>query len=181
MVTPFHRVNVLTGVKSAIILDNAAEYAALIKQAQRPLLVLGPKLLEESLGGRLLLEWALEIAKAANLPICATAHVKGKMVPLGVKPESELDAVEIVNSLKDAKWQGVKKQGNHDLVIFFGFRTDFGNQSLSVLKHFAPHLKTMTLCKYVFPNADYALPNLRKDEDWQRFLEELISCLKEKD
>jgi acetyl-CoA decarbonylase/synthase complex subunit epsilon len=181
MVTPFHRVNVLTGVKSAIILDNAAEYAALIKQAQRPLLVLGPKLLEESLGGRLLLEWALEIAKAANLPICATAHVKGKLVPLGVKPESELDAVEIVNNLKDAKWQGVKKQGNHDLVIFFGFRTDFGNQSLSVLKHFAPHLKTMTLCKYVFPNADYALPNLRKDEDWQRFLEELISCLKEKD
>jgi acetyl-CoA decarbonylase/synthase complex subunit epsilon len=181
MVTPFHRVNVLTGVKSAIILDNAAEYAALIKQAQRPLLVLGPKLLEESLGGRLLLEWALEIAKAANLPICATAHVKGKLVPLGVKPESELDAVEIVNNLKDAKWQGVKKQGNHDLVIFFGFRTDFGNQSLSVLKHFAPHLKTMTLCKYVFPNADYALPNLRKDEDWQEFLEELISCLKEKD
>jgi acetyl-CoA decarbonylase/synthase complex subunit epsilon len=181
MVTPFHRVNVLTGVKSAIILDNAAEYAALIKQAQRPLLVLGPKLLEESLGGRLLLEWALEIAQAANLPICATAHVKGKLVPLGVKPESELDAVEIVNNLKDAKWQGVKKQGNHDLVIFFGFRTDFGNQSLSVLKHFAPHLKTMTLCKYVFPNADYALPNLRKDEDWQEFLEELISCLKEKD
>ena len=69
MVTPFHRVNVLTGVKSAIILDNASEYAALIKQAERPLLVLGPKLLEESLSGRLLLEWALEIAKAASLRI----------------------------------------------------------------------------------------------------------------
>ena len=181
MVTPFHRVNVLTGVKSAIILDSAAEYAALIRQAQRPLLVLGPKLLEESLGGRPLLEWALDIARAADLPICATAHVKGKLVPLGVKPDSELDAVEIVNHLKDPKWQGVKKQGNHDLVVFFGFRTDLGNQTLSVLKHFAPHLKTMTLCKYVFPNADYALPNLRKDEDWQEFLEELISCLKEKD
>ena len=63
MVTPFHKVNILTGVKSAIVLDNAAEYAALIKQAERPLMVLGPKLLEESLGGKLLLEWALEIAK----------------------------------------------------------------------------------------------------------------------
>ena len=181
MVTPFHRVNVLTGVKSAIILDNASEYAALIKQAKRPLLVLGPQLLEQSLGGKPLLEWALEIAKAARLPICATAHVKGKMLPLGVKPDSELDAVEIVNHLKDPKWKGVRKEGNHDLVIFFGFRTDFGNQSLSVLKHFAPHLRTMTLCKYVFPNADYSLPNLRKDEDWQKFLEELIACLKEKD
>jgi len=181
MVTPFHRVNVLTGVKSAMVLGSAPDYAALIKQAKRPLLVLGPKLLEESLGGKLLLEWALEIAKAASLPICATAHVKGKLVPLGIKPDSEYDAVEIVNHLKDPKWQGVKKEGNHDLVIFFGFRTDFGNQSLSVLKHFAPHLRTMTLCKYVFPNADYSLPNFRKDEDWQTFLEELVSGLKEKD
>jgi acetyl-CoA decarbonylase/synthase complex subunit epsilon len=181
METPFHRVNVLTGVKSAIILDSAPDYAALIRQANRPLLVLGPKLLEESLGGKLLLEWALEIARAASLPICATAHVKGKLVSLGVKPDSEYDTVEIVNHLKDPKWQGVKKVGSHDLVIFFGFRTDFGNQSLSVLKHFAPHLKTMTLCKYVFPNADYSLPNFRKDEDWQTFLEELISCLKEND
>jgi acetyl-CoA decarbonylase/synthase complex subunit epsilon len=181
MVTPFHRVNVLTGVKSAIVLDNASEYAALIKQAKRPLLVLGPKLLDESLGGKPLLEYALEIAKAAGIPICATAHVKGKLVPLGVKPDSEHDAVEIINQLKDPKWHGVKKEGNHDLVIFFGFRTDFGNQGLSVLKHFAPHLKTMTLCKYVFPNADYTLPNLRKDEDWQKFLDDLLSCLKEKD
>jgi acetyl-CoA decarbonylase/synthase complex subunit epsilon len=181
MDTPFHRVNVLTGIKSAIILDSASEYAALIRQAKRPLLVLGPKLLEDSLGGRLLLEWALDVARAADLPICATAHVKGKLVPLGVNPDSEYDAVEIINHLRDPGWPGVKKQGNHDLVIFFGFRTDFGNQGLSVLKHFAPHLKTMTLCKYVYPNADYALPNLRKDEDWQKFLEDLLSCLKEKD
>jgi acetyl-CoA decarbonylase/synthase complex subunit epsilon len=181
MVTPFHRVNVLTGVKSAIVLDDASEYAALIKHARRPLMILGPKLLEESLGERLLLEYALDIAKAANMATCATAHVKSKMVPLEVKPDSEYDAVEIVNHLKNPGWQGVRKEGNHDLVILFGFRTDFGNQSLSVLKHFAPHLRTMTLCKYVFPNADYSLPNFRKDEDWQTFLEELISCLKEKD
>ncbi|MBN2098012.1 MAG: CO dehydrogenase/acetyl-CoA synthase complex subunit epsilon [Dehalococcoidia bacterium] len=181
MVTPFHRVNVLTGVKSAIVLDSAPDYAALIKQARRPLLVLGPKLLEESLGGKLLLEWAMEIAGAANMATCATAHVKGKLVPMGVNPDSEYDAVEIVNHLKNPEWQGVKREGNHDLVIFFGFRTDLGNQSLSVLKHFAPHLRTMTLCKYFFPNADYSLPNFRKDEDWEGFLEELISSLKEKD
>ncbi len=181
MVTPFHRVNVLTGIKSAIVLDSASEYAALIGQARRPLLVLGPKLMEDALGGRPLLEWALDIARTADLPICATAHVKGGLVPLGVKPDSEYDAVEIVNHLRDPDWPGVRKQGNHDLVIFFGFRTDLGNQSLSVLKHFAPHLRTMTLCKYLYPNADYSLPNLRKDEDWQEFLEELLNCLKEKD
>jgi acetyl-CoA decarbonylase/synthase complex subunit epsilon len=179
MVMPLHRVNVLTGTKSAKVIEDAAEYAALIKKAKRPLLVLGPKLADSSLGGKLLLEYALEIAKVANIPTCATAHIKGKMVELGAKPDIEYDVVEIVNHLKDPNWPGVKKEGNHDLVIFFGIRTDLGNQGLSPLKHFAPHLKTMTLCKYVFPNADYSLPNFKKDEQWQSFLDNLISKLKE--
>jgi acetyl-CoA decarbonylase/synthase complex subunit epsilon len=179
MTLPLHRVNVLTGIKAARVIDDAEEYASLIKRVKRPLLVLGPRLLQLSLDGKLLLEYALEMAKTANIPICATAHVKGKMVELGVKPESVCDAVEIVNHLKDPDWQGVRKEGNHDLVIFFGLRTDLGNQSLSTLKHFAPHLKTMTLCKYVYPNADYSLPNFRKDAQWREFLENLISSLKE--
>jgi acetyl-CoA decarbonylase/synthase complex subunit epsilon len=181
MTLPLHRVNVLTGIKAARVIEDAEEYASLIKRAKRPLLVLGPRLLQWSIDGKLLLEYALEIAKTVNIPICATAHVKGKMVELGVKPESVYDAVEIVNHLKDPEWQGVRKEGNHDLVIFFGIRTDLGEQSLSTLKHFAPHLKTMTLCKYVFPNADYSLPNFRKDEQWKAFLESLISNLRKED
>ena len=179
MVLPLHRVNVLTGVKLPKVIEDASEYAALIRRAKRPLLVLGPRLSEVSLDGRLLLEYALELAKVANIPICATAHIKGKMVQLGVKPEKDYDVVEIINHLKDPEWQGVRKEGNHDLVIFFGIRTDLGNQGLSTLKHFAPHLKTMTLCKYVYPNADYTLPNFRKDVQWKEFLEKLISSLKE--
>jgi len=179
MVLPTHRVNVLTGIKSAKVIEDASEYAALIRRAKRPLLVLGPKLAEISLDGKLLLEYALEIAKVVNIPLCATSHIKGKMVELGAKPDSEYDVVEIINHLKSPAWQGVRKEGNHDLVIFFGIRTDIGNQGLSTLKHFAPHLKTMTLCKYVYPHADYSLPNFRKDAQWKEFLEKLISSLKE--
>jgi len=179
MVIPLHRVNVLTGTKSGIAIDSAQEYADLIQKAQRPLLVLGPLLSEWSLNGKLAIEYALEIAKAANSPICATATVKGKMTELGVKPDSVYDAVEIVNALKDAEWKGVKKEGNHDLVIFFGIRSDLEEQCLSVLKHFAfKHLKTMTLDKYYFPHANYSLPNFRKDEQWKAFLENLIDNLK---
>ncbi len=79
MVLPLHRVNVLTGTKAARVIEDAEEYASLIQRAKRPLLVLGPRLLESSLDGKLLLEYALEIAKTANIPICATAHVRGKM------------------------------------------------------------------------------------------------------
>jgi acetyl-CoA decarbonylase/synthase complex subunit epsilon len=135
-------------------------------------------LLKFSLDGKLLIEYALEIAKAANIPTCATAQVRGKMAELGVKADSVYDIVEIINALKDPNWRGVKKEGNHDLVLFFGIRSDLGEQGLSVLKHFAPHLKTMTLCKYYFPNANYSLPNFRKDEQWKAFLEGLVDSLK---
>lgn len=179
MVMPLHRVNVLTGTKGAKVVTDAAEFADIIKRAKRPLFVLGPRLLATDFDGKSLVEYALEIARAAKAPICATAHIRAKMMQLGVKPDSEHDVVEIVNCLKDPEWKGLRKEGNHDLVVFFGIRTDLGNQGLSTLKHFAPHLKTMTLCKYVYPHANYSLPNFRKDEEWKVFLENLIAKLKE--
>jgi acetyl-CoA decarbonylase/synthase complex subunit epsilon len=177
-VIPFHRVNVMTGIKAAKLIEDPSQYVDFIQKAKRPLLVLGPLLSQWSLDGKLLIEYALEIAKAANIPICATAQVKGKLTELGVKPDSVYDAVEIVNALKDPDWRGVRKEGNHDLVLFFGIRSDLAEQTLSVLKHFAPHLKTMTLCKFYYPNANYSLPNFRKDEQWKAFLESLIDNLK---
>ncbi len=180
-VIPRHRVNVLTGIKSARLIEDPTEYANLIKKAKRPLLVVGPLLLASTADGKILMEYALAIAKAADIPICATAQTRGKIVELGVQPDSVYDTVEIANALKDPDWRGVKKEGNHDLVILFGIRSDLGNQSLSTLKHFAPHLKTMTLCKHYFPHASYSLPNFKKDAKWQEFLESLIANLKKGD
>ncbi len=177
-VLPRHRVNVLTGTKAARLTEDAAECAGYIQKAKRPLLVIGPLLLSSSPDGKLLLDYAVDLAKAASIPICATAQTRGKLVELGVQPDCVYDAVEIVNALKDPDWKGVKKEGNHDLVLFFGIRSDLGSQGLSTLKHFAPHLKTMTLCKHYFPHANYSLPNFKKDEKWQEFLDSLIAELR---
>lgn len=175
---PLHRVNILTGTRTARLIEDPAELAKQVTKAQRPLLVLGPRVLNIQLGGKLLLDYALEMVKTKNIPTCATATVKAKMVEKGVKPDSVYDIVEIIHALKDPEWKGVRKEGNHDLVMFLGFRTDLGNQGLSVLKHFAPHLKTMTLCKYFYPHADFSLPNIRKDEQWKNILEGIIENLK---
>ena len=178
---PYHHVNTLTGTKSARLIEDPAEYAHLIKMANRPLLVTGPRLLNATLGDRPLIEYAVDIAKALDIPVCATAHTKKKLVESGVEPASTYDIIEIINHLKDPEWKGVKGEGNHDLVMFFGIRTDLGEQGLSTLKHFAPHLKTMTLCKYYYPHASYSLPNYRKDEKWKELLETIISELNKKE
>jgi acetyl-CoA decarbonylase/synthase complex subunit epsilon len=180
-VLPFHYVNTMTGTKYARLIEDPAEYAHLIKRAARPLLVIGTWALTKSLASKPVIEYAVEIAKTLNIPICATAHTKKKLLELGVEPASSYDITEILNHLKDPEWKGVKKEGNHDLVMFLGFRTDLGEQGLSTLKHFAPHLKTMTLCKYYYPNASYSLPNFRKDGQWKEFLDTLITNLKEKE
>ncbi|MCJ7516292.1 MAG: CO dehydrogenase/acetyl-CoA synthase complex subunit epsilon [Dehalococcoidia bacterium] len=180
-ILPYHRVNVLTGTKQATLIEDAGECAGLIKLAQRPLLVLGALVLRTTLGGKSLIEYSVDIAKTLDIPICATAHTKKKLLELGVEPASSYDIIEIINHLKDPGWKGVKKEGNHDLVMFLGFRTDLGEQGLSTLKHYAPHLKTMTLCKFYYPNADYSLPNLAKDEQWQEFLDNLIEHLKSRE
>ena len=178
---PFHVVNTMTGTKYARLIEDPAEYAHLIKRANRPLLIVGTWAITKSLGNKLIIEYAVEIAKALNIPICATAHTKKKLLELGIEPASSYDITEILNHLKYPEWKGVKKEGNHDLVMFLGFRTDLGEQGLSTLKHFAPHLKTMTLCKYYYPHASYSLPNFRKDEQWKEFLDNFISKLKEKE
>lgn len=175
----YHHVNVLTGIKTAKEVAEAEALATTIDKAERPLFVLGGSFIDYSLDGKPLVEYMIKLARAGKMPVVATAHTELALTRYGVVPENSYDAVELLNRLKDPDWKGVKKEGNHDLVVFLGFRTDFGNQSLSVLKHFAPHLKTMTLCKYYYPNADFSLGNIRKDEQWAQLLNDLIAKLAE--
>lgn len=175
---PYHRVNILTGTKAARVIEDPAEYALLIQKAKRPLLVAGARALIMSLDGRRIIEYAVDIAKSINIPVCATAHTRKMLVESGVEPASNYDLVEIISHLKDPQWNGVRKEGNHDLVMFIGIRSDLAEQGLSTLKHYARHLKTLTMCKYYYPNASYSLPNL-KDSKWKEFLDGLIVNLKE--
>lgn len=177
MILPFFHVNVLTGTKGARVIEDPKACVDIIKKAQRPLLVIGPRAVEHSIGDKLHLEYCLELARAANLPICATAHVKKKALEFGVIPDSVYDIIEIIHHLKFQDWQGVRKEGNHDLVVFSGVRCDLAEQGLSCLKHFAPHLKTMALCRHSHPNADYALPILNP-EKWKNYWDTLLMSIR---
>jgi anaerobic carbon-monoxide dehydrogenase, CODH/ACS complex subunit epsilon len=180
-ILPFHYINTLTGTKSARLIEDPGEYAHYVKMANRPLLVIGGRALTMKIGDQPVIGYAVEISKTLNIPICATAHTAKKLLEMGVEPASRLDIIEIINMLKDRDWKGVKGEGNHDLVLFLGIRADLAEQGLSTLKHFAPHLKTMTLCKYYYPNAAYSLNNYRKDDNWKKFLDDLIAELNKKE
>jgi anaerobic carbon-monoxide dehydrogenase, CODH/ACS complex subunit epsilon len=174
----YHCVNTLTGLRGAQVLKEADQCSNIIKTARRPLMVVGGRIGESDSLARPLGDYAIDIAESKDMPICATAHSKGILLQRGWMPESTLDFVEIINHLKKVRWKGVKGDGNHDLVLFMGIRSDLLEQGLSTLKHFAPHLKTMTLDRHVLPHANYSLPNWHKGKNYQKFLDELVEALK---
>lgn len=177
MIEPYYKVNILTGTKGAKVVDDPVEAAKLISKAKNPLYIFGPETVDFKIGDKYLLEYAMGIANAKNIPICATAHVKKLMLGFGQKPDCVWDIIEIVHFLKMPDWQGVGGKGPHDFVIFTGVRCDLAERGLSTLKHFAPHLKTFAICRRSHPNADYALPIIRKMDKWQAYLEGVIKAL----
>lgn len=156
---------VIAGPKQALLVTpETAEM--MLRKAKRPLMIMGPLVKDSPV-----LSLAVKIAEKWNIPLVSTgdtfktlneAEIESK--PYGV--------VEIVNLLKDPDWEGINGEGQHDLVLFIGVIYYIGSQGLSTLKHFAPHLKTLTLCKFFHSNADASFPNM-KDEEWIKYLEKL--------
>ena len=156
---------VIAGPKQALLVTpETADF--MIKKAKRPLLILGPLVKKDPV-----LSYATKIAEKWDLPVVTTADAYKSFKDKGLDPTS-YGVVEIVNLLKDPSWQGVNGKGQHDLVIFLGCIYYIGSQGLSTLKHFAPHLKTLTICKFFHSNADASFPNM-KDEEWFNYLEKM--------
>ncbi len=158
---------VIAGPKQALLVTpETAEM--MIHKSKRPLMVVGP-----SIDNSPAQAFSMKIAEKWDIPIVSTGNAFKSLKETGVT-SSPYGLVEIVNLLKDPDWEGVNGEGQHDLVIFIGVNYYMGSQGLSTLKHFAPHLKTLTLCKFFHSNADASFPNL-KDEEWFKYLEKLMN------
>jgi len=156
---------VIAGPKQALLVTpETAEM--MLQKAKRPLMVMGP-LINNSPVQVL----AIKIAEKWNIPIVSTGDAFKSLNEAGVSSKP-YGVVEIINLLKDPDWKGINGEGQHDLVVFIGVIYYMGSQGLSTLKHFAPHLKTLTLCKFFHSNADASFPNM-KDEEWLKYLEKL--------
>jgi acetyl-CoA decarbonylase/synthase complex subunit epsilon len=163
-VIPWQPTTIAGPKQSLLVTPETAEM--MLQKAKRPLMVMGPLINNSPIQAL-----AIKIADKWEIPIVSTGNAFKSLNNLGVTSKA-YGVVEIVNLLKDPQWRGIKGEGQHDLVVFIGVNYYMGSQGLSTLKHFAPHLKTLTLCKYFHTNADASFPNL-KDEEWIKYLEKL--------
>jgi len=138
---------------------------ALIKRAARPILVVGSNATERYPGGRQLIDYLIDFAKASKVPVVATAHMVGEFLKRGYEPAGFMSAMDIGNRLVDPEWQGIDGKGHPDLAMFVGLPYYMEALILSGLKHFAPDLRTMTLDNLYHAHASWSYPNASL-EDW---------------
>ncbi len=149
---------------------------AMIKRAQRPLLIAGSNLTERFMEGKPAIEFIIDLAKAGNIPVVATAHMVGEFIKRGYTPAGFMNAMEISQRVGDPTWMGLDGKGHPDLVMYVGMPYYMEALILAGLKHFAPDLKTMTLDNMFHVHASWSFPNGSFD-DWANNLKVMTSKL----
>ncbi len=173
-VTPWQLGNIF-GPRVAIQVKGDAA-GRMIKAAKHPLLISGGNALKEMVGDKPYIEFIVELLKARSMPFIATGATYKDFVDRGLNPIKIMNAVEVVDRLRDSEWS-IDGKDPHDLVVFAGLSYQYLSQLLSCIKHFATHLKTICLDRYYHPNADLSFPNLT-EEQWIENLKLLLDNVK---
>jgi acetyl-CoA decarbonylase/synthase complex subunit epsilon len=141
----------------------------LISKAKRPLLIVGTGVLSPEM-----LDRAMKIAKAKNIPIAAT----GSSMPGFVGKDVDAKYINLHQLgfyLTDPDWPGLDGKGNYDTIILLGHKKYYINQVLSATKNFSD-VKSISIDKNYIQNATMSFGNLSK-EDHIAALDEVITLL----
>jgi CO dehydrogenase/acetyl-CoA synthase complex epsilon subunit len=150
---------------------------SMIKEAKKPVLVIGATSLKLKIGNEPYIAVLLRLAKAANLPVVATAHANKYIADNHVTGLviHVMSLTNLTNRLEDGRdWPGIDGKGKPDLVIYGGITTYYLSQMLSGLKNFTARLQTLTLDNEYQPNARFSLGNVN-DTEWKAFLDAVIA------
>ena len=168
----------IAGSMRALPITNPEVVVTAVKRSKRPVLVVGHEAVEEDLTDGKPIDYAIQMAELVKVPIVATAHIIGEFSQRGFQKASWMPVVDIANRLKDPEWRGLDGQGPYDLALFMGLQYYLEWVILSGLKHFAPHVKTVSLDRYHQPHANWSFSNMTI-EDWERQLKAIVIQLKE--
>lgn len=143
------------GRKTATVIKPEAA-GKLIITAKNPLMIVGAEAARTEIEGKLLIDYAVEIAKLTNIPIIATAHTLNEFLKRGVDAVS-MGITEVFYRLSS----GLRiLEKEPDLVAIIGVKYYLLSQLLSSIKHFNPKIRTLSLDPYYQPNASMSFPNL---------------------
>jgi acetyl-CoA decarbonylase/synthase complex subunit epsilon len=169
----------IPGPKKSRLLHRAEVLASLIEKSKRTILIVGHRASEIDIGDKKLIDIAIDLSKAKDIPVVATAHSIKEFLNRGFHGATSMPIMDIANRLNDPIWNGLDDAGNYDLAIFIGIQYYMTWLVLSGLKNRSSHLQTVSLDGQYQPNASWSTPNMSILE-LQEFLSVLLDRVGEK-
>ncbi len=166
----------IPGPKKALLILKPEVAAAMVKRAKRPILIVGHLAAEDYPGDVKMIDYAIRMGRAAQIPVVATAHTINEFLKRDFQPAGHMPAMDIGNRLNDPTWKGLDGDGGYDLALFMGLPYYMEFVILAGLKHFSSKLKTMSLDRFYNPHATWSFPNLSV-EDWNKSFENILNKL----
>lgn len=163
----------ISGPKKAAAISRPEAIDAMIERSRHPVMIIGHLATEIALDDKKLIDYLIDLGRSRGIPIIATGDTNRALLRMGYTQATIMPAVEAGHRLSDHKWKGLDGKGPYDLAIFAGLPYYMSWTILSGLKHFAPHVKTLTLDNAYQPNASYSFTNLSTKE-WLENLTTII-------
>ena len=168
----------IAGPKQALLISKPSVAASMIKRAKRVLLVIGsqsPKI--QTVDGDLV-DSAARLSKSVGMDIAVTGHLIGEFRKRGIDNTYSMPIMSVGERLRDPEWKGFDGSSPYSLVIFMGLPYHIAWLVLNGLKHFAPHLTTMSLGASYQPNASWSTGSIN-EEKWRTEFNTIIESLEE--
>ncbi len=163
------------GPKRAMAITKPEVVTALIKRANRPILIVGHEAMETETSRARPIDYAIRMAKVGGIPVVATAHMVREFNALGFQTQGWMPVVDIGNRLTDPSWKGLDGGGQYDLALFMGIPYYMEWLVLSGLKHFSD-IRSVSLDRFYQPHASWSFPNI-SPEEWSKSLDMIVEKL----
>jgi len=149
------------------------ELASYIKGKKNVLLLTGSLCDKVDFDGKLLLDYAAEIAKKLNAPVAATANTSKGLKERGVDKARKKFVGEILSQLR-FPWLEPIMPEKPDLLVFIGYSPSTGASLASTVKD----AETVVLGNTYVEQATYSLPDASASwAQWRQNLEQLVQAL----
>ncbi|MHA2214012.1 MAG: carbon monoxide dehydrogenase beta subunit family protein, partial [Candidatus Thorarchaeota archaeon] len=96
----------ICGPDSAKAITKAAQIERDLKKAKKTLLIVGSEAITEKHRKGTMVDYAIELSKAAKIPVIATGHAIKEFVERGFENVSRMGAMELAFYLQDPEWTG---------------------------------------------------------------------------
>ncbi|WP_174591540.1 CO dehydrogenase/acetyl-CoA synthase complex subunit epsilon [Methanocella conradii] len=163
----------ISGPKKAAVISKPEVIDAMIKRSKHPIMVVGHLAAKTVINDKKMIDYLIDLGNKRNIPIIATGGTNRELLDRGYTQATIMPAVDAGQRLSDHAWKGLDGKGPYDLVIFAGLPYYMEWTILSNLKHFASHVKTISLDTVYQPNASFSFSNISTKE-WLESLNAII-------